>query len=86
MKTQKKTHRSRNTSNLANDRICYSEIQLDKYKVIFLVAYIPTLIVSEQSSATREKFYEILSEVTNRIIKSKHLMITIGELNTKTGI
>ena len=34
-----------------NDRICYAEIQMDKYKVILFIAYAPTLIVSEQNQA-----------------------------------
>ena len=68
-----------------NDRICYAEIQLDKYKVILLVHYAPTLVISEQNPATREDFYESLSEVTNRINKIRHMMITIGDFNAKAG-
>ena len=67
-----------------NDRIRYAEIQLDKCNVILIVAYSPTLIISEQNPAIREDFYESFSEATNRINKSRHMMITIGDFNAKT--
>ena len=66
-----------------NDRICHAEIQMDKYKVILLVAYASTLIIPEPNPAIREDFYKNLSESTNRIKKSKHMMITTGDFNAK---
>ena len=55
-----------------NDRICYAEIQLNKYKFTLLVAYAPTLIISEQNPVIREDSYESLREFTNRIKKRRH--------------
>ena len=68
-----------------NDRICYAEIQLDKYNVILIVAYAPTLIISEQHPAVREDFYDSLNEISYRINKSRHLMTTVGDFKAKTG-
>ena len=68
-----------------NDRICYAEIQLDKYKVILIVAYTSTLIISERNPVIRKDFYDSLSEVTKRINKSRHMMTTIGDFKAKTG-
>ena len=56
-----------------NDKICFTKIQLDKY------------VIFEQNPAIKEDFYESLSEVTNRINESRHMLITIGDFNTKTG-
>ena len=69
-----------------NDRICFPKIQLDKYKVVLLVAFAPTLAISDQNPATKEDFYESLSEVTNRINESRHMLITIEDFNAKTRI
>ena len=68
-----------------NSRIFFAEIQLDKYNDILLAAYTPTLIIFEQNPAIRKDFCESLSEVTNRINKIRHMMITIGDFNVKTG-
>ena len=73
------------TFTTVNDRICFAKIQLDKYKVVLLVAFAPTLVISEQNPAIKENFYERWSEVTNRINESRHMLITIGDFNAKTG-
>ena len=69
----------------AVDRICYAEIQLDKYNIILNVAYSSTVIISERNLAVTEDFYDSLSEVTKRINKSRHMMTTIGDFKAKTG-
>lgn len=68
-----------------NDKICFAKIQLDKYKIVLLNAFAPALVIFEQNPAIKEDFYESLSEVTNRINESRHMLITIGDFNTKTG-
>ena len=66
-----------------NDRICYAEIQLDKYNFILIVAYATTLIISEQNPAVMEDFYNSLNEISYRINKSRHLMTTVGDFKAK---
>ena len=68
-----------------NDRICYAELKLGGYTAIFIVAYAPTLKVSEENPGRRDKFYECLSEVTTKANRSRHLMICCGDFNAKTG-
>ena len=60
-------------------------IEFAKYKFTLLVAYAPTLIISEQNPAIREDSNESLSEFTNRIKKRRHMITPIGNFNAKIG-
>ena len=54
-----------------NDRNCYTEVQLDKYKVILLVAYDPTLMIYEQSRCLLVFAKEHYMILTNTIFNHK---------------
>ena len=74
-----------------SDRICAAEIELgesndhQKKKLIFIVAYAPTLIRSESNEEIREEFYDTLNETTRKLNKARHKMIVVGDFNAKTG-
>ena len=71
------------------DRICVAEIDLEgdstKKKLFIIVAYAPTLGVSEKNPNVREEFYRTLTQVTLKVDKSRHMIVTIGDFNAKTG-
>ena len=69
-----------------SDRICVAEIDLNiQKKIIVIVAYAPTLVVSEKQPSEREDFYNKLSEITRKTNKNRHIIITLGDFNAKTG-
>ena len=72
--------------NRITDRICTAEIDLnDTKKLIVIVAYAPTQVVSEDNPSIREKFYNDLSEITRNLNRKRHFVISLGDFNAKTG-
>ena len=66
--------------------ICVAEIDLvGKEKLFVIVAYAPTLGVSGKNPNTREEFYRTLSQVSAEVAKSRHMLVTLGDFNAKTG-
>ena len=66
------------------DRICTAEIELQQSNNVFvIVAYAPTLKVSEENPNVREEFYDAL--MTKELNKRRHILIILGDFNAKTG-
>ena len=57
-----------------NDRICFPKIQLDKYKVVLLVAFAPTLVISDQNPATKEDLTKT-QPPRNLLCKDKQFLV-----------
>ena len=68
-----------------SDRICTAEIQLKDHKIIIIVAYAPTMIVSEKEPQKRDEFYQTLDKILDKEKKSKNVVILMGDMNAKTG-
>ena len=69
-----------------SDRICVAEIYLkETINLYVIVAYAPTLDVSERNPEVREEFYRTLSQVSSKLDKSRHALVTLGDFNAKTG-
>ena len=54
-------------------------------KLVVIVAYAPTQVVSESQPNIRESFYNDLSKITRKLNRNRHLVITLGDFNAKTG-
>ena len=69
-----------------SDRICIAKVNLeDSVKMFIIVVYAHTLTVSEKKKNYREDFYKTLSEISRKVAKSRHMLVTLGDFNAKTG-
>ena len=68
------------------DRICTAEVDLGMLKkLVLIIAYAPTQVVSEKYPKVREQFYSDLSEITRKLNRNRHFVVTLGDFNAKTG-
>ncbi len=67
-----------------SSRIYQCEIKLKDRKLVIIVAYAPTLKVSESNTDKRDQFYEEL-ECTIKKVSKRNALAVIGDFNAKTG-
>ena len=71
---------------IINDRVSTAKIQLnDDHYATITVTYASTLGKSEQSPSTSEGFYDQLNSLTSEHKNNNHLLLVIGDFNSKTG-
>ena len=67
-----------------NNRISQAKIEIDNRKLHIISAYAPTLPKSEKHPEIRDKFYEQLEGIINKIPR-RDLVVVLGDFNAKTG-